>query len=386
MEKYLLPTYSRPSVKFVSGCGVWLTTADGEKYLDMTSGIAVNIFGHCDSELVSVLTHQAKNLWHTSNLYRVENQETLAKYLIENTFADYVFFTNSGTEATDCALKISRKFHFHNNASRPEIISFDSSFHGRSRGAISTSNSSKMIEGFEPLLPACKSMSLQKEKEVFQALSEKTAAVIIEPIQGEGGVNVVDHDFLRKLRKACDDLGILLVFDEVQCGLGRTGKLFAHEWSDVFPDVMTVAKGIGGGMPLGACLVTKEAAAGMGKGSHGSTYGGNPLACAIGSNILRRVTHPDFLPDVRKRATYLCKGLNKLVKSHPSIFEEVRGRGFLIGLKTKISNSKFIDMAFSNNLLLAPASDNIVRILPPLTIDTQEIDIVIEILDKTARG
>ena len=386
MENYLLPTYNRAPVSFVKGDGIWLEAADGSKYLDLASGIAVNILGHCNESLVAALITQAKELWHTSNLYRISNQEKLAETLVRNTFSDVVFFTNSGTEATECAIKMARKFHTHTGKERNEIISFGGSFHGRSIGAISTSDSSKMTEGFGPLLPGCKSINLSDKNLIIDSISESTAAVMIEPIQGEGGINVVPDATLNLLRKLCDQHGTLLIFDEVQCGMGRTGKLFAHEWSGIFPDIMTSAKGIGGGMPLGACLATNSAARGMGLGSHGSTYGGNPLACAVGNEVLNQVLAEDFLPNVRKISGYWSQQLAGLVATYDSVFDAVKGTGLMLGLKTKVNNQVFVEEAFKNNLLLVPAADNTVRILPPLNIKKSEVDLAINLLKKSAEG
>ena len=384
MEKYLLPTYNRIQKSFVKGDGIWLITEDGTKYLDIGSGIAVNILGHCNNNLVTALVSQAQQLWHTSNLYRVDNQEKLAKLLVENSFGDLVFFTNSGTEATECAIKMARKFHSHNNQPRNEIISFEGSFHGRSIAAISTSSSRKMREGFGALMPGCVSINLNDRDAILRSISEKTAAVIIEPILGEGGIITVSYELLSLLRKICDELGVLLIFDEVQCGMGRTGKLFAHEWGNIYPDIMTIAKGIGGGIPLGACISSKKASAGMKIGSHGSTYGGNPLACAIGIEVLNQILEKDFLANVLKMSIYFSQKLGGLVASYPLVFEEVRGEGLMLGLKTKIENRLFVEAAFNQQLLIVPAAENIVRILPPLNISKSEIDIAIELLEKTA--
>ena len=386
MEKYLLPTYNRTAISFVKGDGLWLETSDGVKYLDVGSGIAVNILGHCNKSLVSALVAQAHELWHTSNLYRITNQEKLAEILVKNTFSDLVFFTNSGTEATDCAIKMARKFHSQKCNARYEIISFEGSFHGRTLGAISTSNVPKMTEGFGPLLPGCKSIALNNKDLIVDSISDRTAAVMIEPIQGEGGINVVPDHTLSLLRKLCDKHGALLIFDEVQCGVGRTGKLFAHEWSGIFPDIMTIAKGIGGGMPLGACLASNSAALGMGLGSHGSTYGGNPLACAVGIAVLNQVLEMDFLPNVRSIAGHWFQKLSGLVDEYEKVFAEVKGMGLMLGLKTKVNNQLFIEEAFKNNLLLVPAADNTVRLLPPLNINKSEVDLVIKLLKKSAEG
>ena len=385
MQEYLLKTYSRKNVLFKKGDGIWLYSDSGDKFLDCASGIAVNILGHCNKKLVKVLTEQANNLWHTSNLYRVENQEKLAKLLVENTFADKVFFTNSGTEAIECSIKMARAYHSKLNQERHEILSFDGCFHGRSMAAISTSNSDKMKEGFGPLIPGCKSLSFNDRDALYQNITDKTAAVIVEPIQGEGGIRSFSSEILKLIRSLCDDTGALLIIDEIQCGLGRSGKLFAHELFDLKPDIMTIAKGIGGGFPLGACLSTDNASIGMVKGKHGSTYGGNPLACAVGCEVMNNVLEKGFLDNVRIISGYFSQKMLGLVREFPSVFEELRGSGLMLGLKTKIENISFTNEAFNQNLLLAPASDNVVRILPPLNITKQEVDYVVELLSKTAQ-
>ncbi len=385
MQEYLLKTYSRKDVLFKKGDGIWLYSDSGDKFLDCASGIAVNILGHCNKKLVKVLTEQAQNLWHTSNLYRVENQEKLGKLLVEHTFADRVFFTNSGTEAIECAIKMARVYHSKLNQERHEILSFDGCFHGRSMAAISTSNSDKMKEGFGPLIPGCKSLGFNDRDALYQNITDKTAAVIIEPIQGEGGIRSFSAEILKLIRSLCDDTGALLIIDEIQCGLGRSGKLFAHEWFNLKPDIMTIAKGIGGGFPLGACLSTENASIGMGKGKHGSTYGGNPLACAVGCEVMNNVLEKGFLENVRIISEYFYQKMLGLVSEFPSVFEELRGSGLMLGLKTKIENISFTNEAYKQNLLLAPASDNVVRILPPLNITKKEVDCVVELLSKTAQ-
>ena len=385
MQEYLLKTYSRKNVLFKKGDGIWLYSDSGDKFLDCASGIAVNILGHCNKKLVKVLTEQAQNLWHTSNLYRVENQEKLGKLLVEHTFADRVFFTNSGTEAIECAIKMARVYHSKLNQERHEILSFDGCFHGRSMAAISTSNSDKMKEGFGPLIPGFKSLGFNDKDALYQNITDKTAAVIVEPIQGEGGIRSFSSEILKLIRSLCDDTGALLIIDEIQCGLGRSGKLFAHELFDLKPDIMTIAKGIGGGFPLGACLSTDNASIGMVKGKHGSTYGGNPLACAVGCEVMNNVLEKGFLDNVTIISGYFSQKMLGLVSEFPSLFEELRGSGLMLGLKTKIENISFTNEAFNQNLLLAPASDNVVRILPPLNITKQEVDYVVELLSKTAQ-
>ena len=386
MEDSVLATYSRKNVSFKKGDGIWLYSDDGGKFLDCASGIAVNILGHCNEKLVNVLIEQAKNLWHTSNLYRVENQEKLAKSLVDNTFADKVFFTNSGTESIECAIKMARIYFSRLNQQRYEILSFDGCFHGRSMAAISTSSSNKMKEGFGPLIPGFKSIGFNDKSALFENITDKTAAVIVEPIQGEGGIRLFSEEMLKLIRDLCDKSGALLIIDEIQCGVGRSGKLFAHEWYNIKPDIMTIAKGIGGGFPLGACLSSETASIGMGQGKHGSTYGGNPLACAVGCEVMNIVLEKGFLENVRKISGYFSQKILGLVSEFPSVFEELRGSGLMLGVKTKIENITFTNEAFNQNLLLAPASDNVVRILPPLNISKKEVDLVINLLRKTSKG
>jgi acetylornithine/N-succinyldiaminopimelate aminotransferase len=386
MEDYVLATYSRKNVSFKKGDGIWLYSEDGGKYLDCASGIAVNILGHCNEKLVNVLIEQAKNLWHTSNLYRVENQERLAKLLVNNTFADKVFFTNSGTEAIECAIKMARIYFSKLNQKRYEILSFDGCFHGRSMAAISTSNSNKMKNGFGPLLPGFKTIGFNDKSALHENINKNTAAVIVEPIQGEGGIRVFPEETLKLIRNLCDKTGTLLIIDEVQCGMGRTGKLFAHEFYNIKPDIMAIAKGIGGGFPLGACLSSENASIGMVQGKHGSTYGGNPLACAVGCEVMKSVLEEGFLDNVRKISGYFSQKMLGLVSEFPNVFEELRGSGLMLGIKTKIENITFTNEAFEQNLLLVPASDNVVRILPPLNITKKEVDIVIKLLRKTSKG
>ena len=384
MDNNILPTYNRQNIFFEKGEGIWLYNENGDKYLDFASGIAVNILGHSNKKLVDVLIKQGKNLWHTSNLYRIKNQEKLAKLLVENTFADKVFFTNSGTESIECAVKMARIYFSKLGQKRHEILSFDGCFHGRSLGAISTSNSKKMKDGFGPLMPGFMSINFNEKNALLDSITEKTAAVLVEPIQGEGGIRVLDEKIFRLIRNLCDKYGALLIVDEVQCGLGRSGKLFAYEHYNIKPDIMTIAKGIGGGIPLGACLSTNKASIGMEKGRHGSTYGGNPLACAVGCEVMNNVLSDGFLQNVREISRYFTKKIIGLVAEFPSIFEETRGFGLMLGIKTKVANTTFTNEAFNQKLLIVPASDNVVRILPPLNINKAEVDIAIDLLKKTS--
>lgn len=381
----VLPTYNRAPIAFVKGEGSWLTAEDGSRYLDLGAGIAVNALGHAHPALVAALTAQAQKLWHVSNLYRIPEQEKLAEMLVEKTFADTVFFTNSGTEAAELAIKMARKYHYDRDMKdRIEIIAFEGAFHGRSTGAIAAAGSEKMVKGFGPLMPGFKQLKWGDHDAIRAAITTRTCAVIIEPVQGEGGIRVVPDQCLKGLRDLCDETGTLLIFDEVQCGVGRTGKLFAHEWAGVTPDIMMVAKGIGGGFPLGAVLATEDAASGMVAGTHGSTYGGNPLGCAVGSAVMQIVADDAFLDDVSRKAAQFRQGLEGLVASHPTVFEAVRGQGLILGLKCKASNLDVVKAAYAEHLLTVPAADNVLRLLPALNIPEADIAEALARLDRTA--
>jgi acetylornithine/N-succinyldiaminopimelate aminotransferase len=381
----VLPTYNRAPIAFVKGEGSWLTAEDGSRYLDLGAGIAVNALGHAHPALVAALTAQAQKLWHVSNLYRIPEQEKLAEMLVEKTFADTVFFTNSGTEAAELAIKMARKYHYDRDMKdRIEIIAFEGAFHGRSTGAIAAAGSEKMVKGFGPLMPGFKQLKWGDHDAIRAAITTRTCAVIIEPVQGEGGIRVVPDQCLKGLRDLCDETGTLLIFDEVQCGVGRTGKLFAHEWAGVTPDIMMVAKGIGGGFPLGAVLATEDAASGMVAGTHGSTYGGNPLGCAVGSAVMQIVADDAFLDEVSRKAAQFRQGLEGLVASHPTVFEAVRGQGLILGLKCKASNLDVVKAAYAEHLLTVPAADNVLRLLPALNIPEADIAEALARLDRTA--
>ena len=381
----VLPTYNRAPMAFTHGEGSWLTAEDGSRYLDLGAGIAVNALGHAHPALVQALTEQAQKLWHVSNLYRIPQQEKLAEMLVDQTFADTVFFTNSGTEACELAIKMARKYHYDNDqADRFEIISFEGAFHGRSTGAIAAAGSEKMTKGFGPLMPGFKQLKWADHDAIRKAITTRTCAVIIEPVQGEGGIRVVPDQCLKGLRDLCDETGTLLIFDEVQCGMGRTGKLFAHEWAGVTPDIMMVAKGIGGGFPLGAVLATEHAASGMVAGTHGSTYGGNPLGCAVGAAVLNIVGQDAFLDDVSRKAAQFRQGLEGLVAAHPTVFEAVRGQGLILGLKCKAANTDIVKAAYAEHLLTVPAADNVLRLLPALNITGEDIAEALARLDRTA--
>ena len=370
----VLPTYNRAPMAFDHGEGAWLVTTGGERFLDLGAGIAVNALGHANPDLVKALTDQAGKLWHTSNLYEIPTQQRLADLLVEHTFADTVFFTNSGTEAAELAIKMARKYHYAaGHPERQKIIAFDGAFHGRSTGAIAMAGGEKMTKGFGDLMPGFVHLPFGDMAALRGAMGPDVAAVIIEPVQGEGGIRPVPDQMLRDMRAVCDAHGALLILDEVQCGMGRTGKLFAHEWAGVAPDIMMVAKGIGGGFPLGALLATEKAAAGMVAGTHGSTYGGNPLACAVGCKVMEIVADPAFLAEVNRKGALFRQGLEGLVASHPEVFEEVRGQGLILGVKCKVPNVDVVKAGYAAGVLTVPGADNVIRLLPPLNITDAEI-------------
>ncbi|WP_299642227.1 aspartate aminotransferase family protein [uncultured Ruegeria sp.] len=382
----VLPTYNRAPLTFVKGEGAWLTEADGRRFLDLGAGIAVNALGHAHPALVAALTDQAHALWHVSNLYNIPQQQALADKLVEHTFADTVFFTNSGTESCELAVKMARKFFYDKGQpERVEIITFDGSFHGRSSAGIAAAGSEKMIKGFGPLLPGFVHLAFGDLDGVTNAITDETAAILIEPVQGEGGIRPVPDAELKALRQICDENGLLLILDEVQCGVGRTGKLFAHEWAGITPDIMMVAKGIGGGFPLGAVLATEDAASGMTAGTHGSTYGGNPLGCAVGCAVIDHVATPAFLEGVNRKSGLLRQKLEGLIADHPEVFEEVRGSGLMLGLKCKPTNIDVVNAGYDNEVITVPAADNVIRLLPPLTLTEDDIAQAVIRLDKTAK-
>jgi acetylornithine/N-succinyldiaminopimelate aminotransferase len=371
----VLPTYARAPIVVERGEGCWLIDAEGRRWLDFGAGIAVNALGHAHPALVEALATQAAKLWHTSNLYRIPGQERLAARMVEQTFADTVFFTNSGVEAMECAIKTARKFHSNNgNPERWRMIAFEGSFHGRSLATIALAGQEKLVKGFGPMPDGFDHVPFGDHQALHDAIGPETAAIVIEPVQGEGGIRPIPAQCLRGLRDLCDEHGILLVYDEIQCGYGRTGKLFAHEWSGATPDVMAVAKAIGGGFPLGACLATERAAAGMTAGTHGSTYGGNPLAMAVGNAVLDVMLDPGFLPRVSEAAGRLRQRLEGLAARFPTVIEGVRGEGLMLGLKCVATNTDVVTKARDAGLLLVPAGDNVVRVLPPLIVTDAEID------------
>ncbi|MCL7409721.1 aspartate aminotransferase family protein [Marivivens donghaensis] len=382
----VLPTYNRAPLSFVSGEGSWLVEASGRRYLDLGAGIAVNALGHAHPDLVAALTTQANALWHVSNLYNIPAQQELADRLVAATFADTVFFTNSGTESCELAVKMARKYHYEKGQSeRTTIIAFEGSFHGRSSAGIAAAGSEKMTKGFGPLLPGFKHLKWGDHDALTAAAAEAdVGAILIEPVQGEGGIRPLPDQCLKGLRDLCDQHGILLILDEVQCGMGRTGKLFAHEWSGVTPDIMMVAKGIGGGFPLGAVLATENAASGMTAGTHGSTYGGNPLACAVGNAVMKAIADDAFLAEVNRKAALLRQKLEGLVAAHPDVFEGVRGSGLMLGLKCKVTNTDVVKAGYDAGVLTVPAGDNVLRLLPALNITDEDISEAVTRLDTTA--
>ncbi|SDW17325.1 aspartate aminotransferase family protein [Litoreibacter albidus] len=381
----VLPTYSRAKMSFESGEGSWLTDQDGTRYLDLGAGIAVTGLGHAHPALVKVVQDQAAKLWHTSNLYQIPHQDELAAKLREATFADTMFFTNSGAEAMECAIKMARKYWYDKGQpERVNIITFTGSFHGRTLATISAAGSEKLTKGFGPLLPGFINLPAGDHDALQEALDDTIAAVIVEPVQGEGGIIPLPDACLKGLRDLCDSTGALMILDEIQCGVGRTGKLFAHEWSGITPDIMAIAKGIGNGFPLGACLATEEAASGMTAGTHGSTYGGNPLACAVGSAVMDIVADDEFLADVSRKSGLLRQSLEGLVASHPTIFELVRGAGLMIGVKCVVPNVDVVAAGYDAHVLTVPGGDNVIRLLPAMTISDEEIKEAVARLDRAA--
>jgi acetylornithine/N-succinyldiaminopimelate aminotransferase len=379
----LLPTYARADLEFERGEGPWLVTRDGERYLDFGAGIAVNALGHAHPHLVAALTEQARKVWHVSNLYRIPEGERLAQRLVDATFADHAFFTNSGAEAIEASIKIARKYHSANGEpERFRIVTFEGAFHGRTLAGIAAGGQKKYLEGFGPKVEGFDQVPFGDHEALRRAITPETAAILIEPVQGEGGVRVVPTQCLRGLRELCDEHGLLLVLDEVQTGVGRTGKLFAHEWSGIAPDVMAVAKGIGGGFPMGACLATAEAAKGMTVGVHGSTFGGNPLAMAVGNAVLDVVLEPGFLDRVRRTGLLLKQRLAELLDRHPAVIAEIRGEGLLLGLRLNVPNNDFAAAARDEKLLTVTAGDNVVRLVPPLIVGEAEVGEAVRRLDR----
>jgi acetylornithine/N-succinyldiaminopimelate aminotransferase len=383
----VLPTYNRAKISFERGEGMHVFTADGEAYLDFGGGVAVTSCGHTHPHLVQALTEQAQKIWHTSNIYQMPGQEKLAQRLIDATFADTVFFTNSGAEALECSIKMARKYHAaKGQPERFRLITFEGAFHGRTLATIAAGGQAKYIEGFGPKVEGFDQVPFGDHEALLAAIGPETAGILIEPIQGEGGIRAVPSETLRGLRALCDAHGMLLIFDEVQCGIGRTGKLFAHEWAGVIPDIMAVAKGIGGGFPLGACLATENAAQGMTAGTHGSTYGGNPLATAVGNAVLDVVLADGFLDNVQQRALSLKQKLARLKDEHPTIIEDIRGTGLMIGIKCRVPNTEFQASALESRILTIAAGDNVIRLLPPLIATEADVIEAVNKLEATCRA
>ena len=384
MTDALMPTYNRVDLSFEAGEGPYLITDQGARYLDFASGIATTNLGHGHPHLVKTLQEQAGKVWHVSNLWRIKESERLAQRLAAATFADQVFFCNSGVEAFEAAIKLVRKYH--DDSGQPQryrVITVDGAFHGRSLNAISAAGSEKLMKGFAPQVDAFDHVGFNNTNELVNAITDETAAILVEPVQGDGGIRPADLEYLRALRRIADEHGLLLVFDEIQCGMGRTGKLFAYEWAGIAPDVMMSAKGLGGGMPIGACLATAEAAKGMTAGTHGSTFGGNPLATAVGNAVMDVMLAPGFLEGVDRVARDLWHRLQDLAPRHPGVIQEVRGAGLMLGIRCRaeVSNADLGAALRAQGLLSVPAADNIVRLLPPLVIDESHVREAVEMID-----
>ena len=384
MQSSILPTYKRSNLSFVKGKGSYLITKNGKKYLDFASGIAVNSLGHCNSELIKVLNNQSKKMWHISNAFQIPEQEELAKKLVKLTFADKVFFCNSGAESVEAAIKIARAYHqIKRKKNKFKIITIKGSFHGRTLATISASGQKKMIDGFKPLLDGFVQVEFGDHESIEKAVDNQTAAIMVEPILGEGGIKIIPNQCLEGLRKLCNKKKILLIFDEVQCGIGRTGKFFSYQWSKIEPDILATAKGMGGGFPIGACLVTDKVSKGMKFGSHGSTFGGNPLACSVAKRVIEIISEKKFLNDLNQKATFFVNNLEAIKNTYNHLINEIRGRGFLLGIKIKINNSIFIEKLRNNGLLSVGANESIIRILPPLNVTNKDLKIALKIIEKT---
>lgn len=375
----LYETFARAPLAFERGEGSWLVAADGQRYLDFAAGIAVNSLGHAHPHLVAALTEQAGKLWHVSNLYEIPGQRRLGERLVEATFADKVFFTNSGAEALEAAIKTARRYHYVNgNPERFRTITFEGAFHGRTLATIAAGGQAKYLEGFGPKADGFDQVPFDDVDAAERAITPETAAILFEPVQGEGGVRAFPAESLKRLRALCDRHGLLLVFDEVQCGVGRTGKLFAYEWSGVAPDIMAIAKGIGGGFPMGACLATDAAAVGMTPGVHGTTFGGNPLAMAVGNAVLDVVLEDGFLDEVTRKSLLVKQGLASVADEFPGVIEEIRGTGLLLGIKCRVPNTALNAALRDQHLLTVPAGDNVIRLLPPLVVTDEEIRVALD--------
>src|SRR5215469_6198491 len=381
-----MPTYGRWDVAVDRGEGCYLWATDGKKYLDFTSGIAVTSLGHCHPHVIEAVTKQATTLWHSSNLFNIPGQQRLAQRLVDNSFADTVFFNNSGAEAVELSIKVARKYQ--SETGHPEkyrIIGCTGSFHGRSFATLAAAGAEAYLRGFGPVMDGFDHVAWNNLNEMRAAVTPETAGIIVEPVQGEGGVRAPSADYLKGLRAICDEFGLMLIYDEVQCGMGRTGKLFAHQWSGVNPDIMAVAKALGNGLPIGACLATEKAAVGMVPGSHGSTFGGNPLAMAAGNAVLDIMLEPKFFAHIEAMGRLLRTKLATLVEAYPKLFAELRGAGLLLGIRCVVSAPEFVTKLRENGLLTLTAGENVLRILPPLIVGEREIDEATDIISKVAR-
>jgi len=383
----VMPTYARNELTFERGEGAYLFAGDGRKYLDFASGVAVTSLGHAHPRLIAALTSQAQKLWHCSNLFQIAAQKRMAQRLVESSFADTVFFCNSGAEAMECAIKVARKYHAESgHPERYRLIACTGSFHGRTLATLAAAGNEKYLKGFGPLAPGFDHVAFGNLNEMRAKLGPETAGVIVEPVQGEGGLAAASAEYLKGLRAMCDESGLMLVFDEVQTGMGRTGRLFAHEWAGVTPDVMALAKGLAGGFPVGACLATEKAAKGMTAGSHGSTFGGNPLAMAVANEVLTIMQEPGFFPRVERVAAALRKRLDGVAKSYPKLFVEARGKGLLVGFKCAVANTDVVDRLRQAGLLTVAAGENVVRLLPPLIIEESHVEEAAGIIDSVAKS
>ena len=382
----VLGTYARKNISFKEGKGSYLYSENGEKYLDFVQGIAVNVLGHCHDHLVKTIQEQSKKLWHVSNAFVIPEQEKLAKRLTDNTFADFVCFQNSGTEATEASIKIARKyFHEIGKTEKKRIITFKGAFHGRTLAALFAANNPKHVEGFGPKVDGFDQVPFTDLKSIKKTLNKNTAAIMIETIMGEGGIKTMSNDFLKGIKDLCAEHEVLLILDEVQCGVGRTGNFFAFEKSGIEPDIVPIAKGIGGGFPLGACLVTKKVSVGMTPGTHGSTFGGNPLAMSVGNAVLDIIYEKDFLKNVKQKGEYFEGSLNKLKDKYPKIIEGVRGVGLIRGLKMLVDNTEFIKKLTEQKMLTVKAEENVVRLFPPLIVSNKELDEAITKIESVCK-
>ncbi len=378
--------YNRKKIVFSHGKGLYLFTNNGEKYIDLAAGIAVNLLGHSNKDLINALNVQSKKLWHVSNLYEIEEQVALAKKLTNCSFANKVFFCNSGAEAVECTIKAARRYHFSKGKpEKTEIITFKGSFHGRTLGTIAAANNTSHQEGFGEPLKGFVSIERNDIDQLKKICNEKTAAILIEPVQGEGGINVFNKEFIDSLQVIAEKNDLLILFDEVQCGVARTGKIFAYKWFDIKPDVMALAKGLGGGFPIGACLMRDDVAEALIPGTHGSTFGGNPLAMAVGSCVMDIVNTPDFLSSIEKKGLFFKDELNTLQKKYPNVIAEIRGLGLMIGIKCVVENNLLANKLYENGVLTVNAADNVIRILPPLNITMNEIKKVISLFERSIK-